>query len=46
MKLEIILKDGSSIFPAFDPEHKEAVIKFYREVFDKGLITGWKLIYS
>jgi hypothetical protein len=44
MTIEVILKDGSSIFPSFDPEHKEAVIAFYKDKFEKGLITGWGLV--
>lgn len=44
MTIEVILKDGSSIFPSFDPEHKEAVVEFYKGLYAKGLITGWGLV--
>lgn len=44
MNLEIILKDGTSIYPSYDPEHKVSVIAFYKEMFDKGQITGWAII--
>jgi len=45
MQMEIILKDGSYIYPAFAPEHKDAVVSFYKDLYAKGLITGWG-IYS
>jgi hypothetical protein len=44
MNLEIILKDGTSIYPSYDPQHKAQVIEFYKEMFDKGQITGWAII--
>jgi hypothetical protein len=44
MNLEIILKDGTSIYPSYDPQHKASVIAFYKDMFDKGLITGWGII--
>lgn len=44
MTFEIILKDGTSIFPMYAPEHKEAVIAFYQDKLDKGLIIGWGVV--
>lgn len=44
MNLEIILKDGSSIYPSYAPEHKDSVIAFYKDRYEKGLITGWAII--
>lgn len=45
MTIEVILKDGTSIFPSFDPEHKDSVVAFYKDMYAKGLITGWGLVY-
>ncbi len=44
MNMEIILKDGTSIFPSYAPEHKESVIAFYKARFEEGTITGWAII--
>jgi hypothetical protein len=44
MNLEIILKDGTTIYPSYDPEHKVGVIAFYKDLFDRGLITGWGIV--
>lgn len=42
--MEIILKDGTTIYPAYDPEHKVGVVAFYKDLFDKGLINGWAIV--
>jgi hypothetical protein len=44
MNLEIILKDGTSIYPSYDPQHKDAIIEFYKARFEEGTITGWAII--
>lgn len=45
MNMEIILKDGTTIYPSYDPEHKDSVLKFYKDLYAKGLITGWGILY-
>jgi hypothetical protein len=45
MNMEIILKDGTTIYPSYDPEHKDSVVKFYKDLYAKGLITGWGILY-
>ena len=45
MNMEIILKDGTSIYPSYDPEHKDTVIAFYKDLYAKGQITGWGILY-
>ena len=45
MNMEIILKDGSSIYPSFDLEHKAKVIAFYKDLYERGEITGWGILY-
>ena len=42
---EIILKDGSYIYPAYPKEHKDKVRNFYKGLYAEGAITGWG-IYS
>jgi hypothetical protein len=42
--MEIILKDGTALYPSYDPEHKDSVIAFYKARFEEGLITGWAII--
>ncbi len=44
MNLEIILKDGSTIYPSYAPEHRDSVKAFYMNLFDKGEIIGWAII--
>jgi hypothetical protein len=44
MTIEVITLNGTSIFPSYDPEHKEAVVAFYKDKLDKGLILGWGLV--
>lgn len=44
MNMEIILKDGSYIYPSYAPEHKASVIAFYKDLYEKGEITGWGII--
>lgn len=44
MNMEIILKDGTYIYPSYAPEHKAEVLKFYKSMYEKGQITGWAII--
>jgi hypothetical protein len=44
MNMEIILLDGTSIYPSYAHEHKDSVIEFYKARLDEGLITGWAII--
>jgi hypothetical protein len=43
MTVTVILNDMTTITPSFDPEHREAVLSFYQEQFENGLITGWSV---
>jgi len=43
MVIEVILKDGRKIYPAYEPEHKEKAITFFKGVFEAGAITGWAI---
>lgn len=45
MNMEIILKDGTTIYPSYDPQHKDEVLKFYKSMYEKGQITGWGILY-
>jgi hypothetical protein len=44
MTIEVMLLDGHKIYPSYDPEHRKAILEFYADKFDKGLIMGWKVI--
>jgi hypothetical protein len=43
MTVTVILKDMTTITPSYDPEHREAVLAFYQEQFENGLIAGWSV---
>lgn len=44
MTVEVMFKDGSAIYPSYDPEHRKSVLEFYTNLFDKGEIISWKVI--
>ena len=44
MTVEITMHNGNVLTPSFDPEHKKAIIAFYSEQFEKGLIQAWRLV--
>jgi hypothetical protein len=41
MTVAITLNDGSKIYPSFDPEHKEAILSFYRNQADSLQIQNY-----
>ena len=43
MNVEVTLNDGSKLFPSFDPEHKQEVLDFYRELAFSGKIRGFTI---
>lgn len=45
MNMEIELLDGTFIYPAYAPEHKDSVIAFYKDLYKKGQIRGWNVGY-
>jgi hypothetical protein len=44
MNMEIILKDGTTIYPSYSPEHRFEVLKYYARMFEQGLLISWKVI--
>jgi hypothetical protein len=46
MKIEVILKDGSSIYPIYDPTSisRDQIREFYSARFAEGLIIGWGFV--
>jgi hypothetical protein len=44
MNMEIILKDGSVIYPSYAPEHRQPVLEFYAKLFEQGELLSWKVI--
>lgn len=46
MQIEVILKDGSSIYPIYDPTSisREQLRDFYSARFAEGLIIGWGFV--
>jgi hypothetical protein len=41
MTVAITLNDGSKIYPSFDPEHKEAILTFYKNQADSYQIQSY-----
>ena len=44
MTVEVMLTDGTTIYPSYDPEHRQSVLEFYASRFEQGLIMAWKVI--
>ncbi len=44
MQFEVMLKNGETIYPIYDPEHKESVVAFYKARFEEGLIISWGIV--
>jgi hypothetical protein len=46
MQIEVILKNGSTIYPIYDPTSvtREQLREFYSARFAEGLITGWGFV--
>ena len=43
MTVEVILNDMTTIYPSFDPEHRDEVIRFYTNEKSHGRIVAWKI---
>lgn len=44
MTIKVVLRDGTVLYPAYDPEHRKGVIEFYADKFEKGLIREWGIV--
>lgn len=44
MNMEIILNDGTKLFPSYDPSHKFEILKFYVELYRTKQIISFKEI--
>lgn len=44
MTVAVILNDMTTIHPSYDPEHRYAILSFYQEQFENGLIAGWSVV--
>lgn len=43
MTVIVTMLDGGKIFPSFDPEHREAIAKFYEDAKRNGEITDYQI---
>lgn len=44
MNLEVVLMDGTAIYPSYDPEHKEGIYAYYNEQSRIGFVKSWRVI--
>jgi hypothetical protein len=44
MTVEVMFKDGSAIYPSYDPEHRKSILEFYANLFESGEIMSWKVL--
>jgi hypothetical protein len=44
MIVEIELNDGTTITPAFSPEHYDDVVNYYTRQFINGSIVSWMVL--
>lgn len=44
MTVIVTMLNGGKIFPSFDPEHREAIAKFYDEAKSLGQITDYEIV--
>ena len=44
MNMEIILKDGTKLYPSYAPEHRKPVLEYYANLFEIGELISWKVI--
>lgn len=44
MTVIVTMLNGGTIFPSFDPEHREAVAKFYEDAKAQGQITDYEIV--
>jgi hypothetical protein len=46
MQVQVILKDGSKIFPIYDPTSisEQQLVDFYQEAYTLGHIIGWGIV--
>lgn len=42
--MEVMLRDGSVIYPSYAPEHRQPVLEFYAKLFESGELISWKVI--
>ncbi len=46
MNVVVQYADGSKIYPAYAPEHKDSVISFYANILSKGQIAGYVITFD
>ena len=44
MNMEIILKDGSKLYPSYAPDNRFEILKYYAQLFERGQLISWKVI--
>ena len=46
MKVTVALLDGKQIHPGYSPEHTDTVKGFYADLFAKGEIAGYVILFD
>jgi len=46
MKFVITLNDGQTIEPIYDPVHALTLFEFYNNLFSRGEIVSWQVVYG
>lgn len=44
MTVEVVMLDGTTIYPSYDPEHKEGVYAYYNEQARIGFVKSWRVL--
>lgn len=44
MTVKVVLWDGTTIEPTYDPAHREAIVEFYNNQVNNMQISNWTII--
>ncbi len=44
MNLEVVMLDGTTIYPSYAPEHAEGISAYYNEQLRIGFIKSWRVL--
>lgn len=46
MNVTVTLKDGSKIYPSYDPQHTLQAVGFYQDLYNQDEILGYKIVLN
>ena len=44
MTLEVVMLDGTTIYPSYDPAHAEGIAYYYNEQARIGFVKSWRVL--